>query len=202
MKNLLKIIWPYLVALIPWVLLLLGISSAARCSCQRERHPNQPNVAQVQPMQRYTIHDTVEMVTQKVVVVEKVKEALTVEDKKLLKDLGVRLKAVESYQKIATLTEDTVTLQPYNSLADAEDKGSSRHQDSILAYSDAWLDLRYETGTRNLVLRCRDSLAVAVEREYRHRFLWWRWKVKGYHVKVANFNPHSSVKYNSYVKTK
>ena len=35
---------------------------------------------------------------------------------------------------------------------------------------------------------------------YRHHFLWWRWGVKGYKVKVVNFNPHSTIRYNTYVK--
>lgn len=46
----------------------------------------------------------------------------------------------------------------------------------------------------------RDSLAIALKREYKHRFLFLRWGTKGYDVKVVNFNPHSSVRYNTFVK--
>ena len=45
----------------------------------------------------------------------------------------------------------------------------------------------------------RDSLAIALKKEYKHRFLFFKWGVRGYDVKVANFNPHSTIKYNTYV---
>lgn len=201
MKKLLKIFLPHLLALCPWVLLGLGISQAMRCTCRRPPDNDLPTTATVQPMQRDTIHDTVEVIKQPVYIVEKVKEVLASEDKELLKDMGVRLSAVESYQKISTETEATVTLKPDTSI-DAEEKGSSRHQDSILTYHDAWTDLKYNNVDKSLHFRFRDSLAIALEKEYRHRFLWWRWKVMGYRISIANFNPHSRVTYNSYLKAK
>ncbi|WP_407934619.1 DUF6549 family protein [Hallella sp.] len=37
-------------------------------------------------------------------------------------------------------------------------------------------------------------------KEYKHRFLWWKWSTKGYKVKIINFNPHARVLYNQYVR--
>ena len=197
MMNFLKKFWPQLLVLLPWVLFLLAITNGR---CAREKMPVTPNPTVTPPMVRDTIRDTVEVVTQQVIVTEKVKEVISREDKKLLKDLGTRLSAVESYQKIGMKTEAAVTLSPDTSLVFAEEKGSSRHQDSVLAYHDAWMDLKYNSISQYLLIQMRDSLSIAVEKEHKHRFLWWRWGTKGYHVKVANFNPHSTVTYNKYIR--
>jgi len=193
----LKTYWPQLLVMLPWVLLFLAIADGR---CAREEVPVTPNPTVTPPMVRGTIHDTVEVITQQVITTERVKEVISREDKQLLKDLGTRLSAVESYQKIGMKTEAAVTLSPDTSLAYAEEKGSTRHQDSVLAYHDAWMDLKYNSINQFLLIQLRDSLAIAVEKEHKHRFLWWRWGTKGYSVKVANFNPHSTVTYNHYIR--
>ena len=198
MIQFIKKFWPQLLTLLPLVLLFFAIIDGR---CVREKKaPVTPTPTVTPPMVRDTIRDTVEVVTQQVIVTEKVKEVISSEDKQLLKDLGTRLSAVESYQKIGMKTEAAVTLSPDTSLAYAEEKGSSRHQDSVLAYHDAWMDLKYNTINQFLLIQLRDSLAIAVEKEHKHRFLWWRWGTKGYSVKVANFNPHSTVTYNKYIR--
>jgi hypothetical protein len=141
---------------------------------------------QYQPLQRDTIRDSIEVVTQKVVTVEKIKNVLTQEDRQLLKDIDVKVKELESLQKTGMVTRDTVYL--------------TEQRDSILRYHDAWADFEYWEKERRLNYAVRDSLAIAVKREYKHRFLWWRWGVKGYQVKAVNFNPHSTLKYNTTVR--
>ena len=139
------------------------------------------------PLQRDTIRDTVEVVTQKVVEVEKVKSALTKEERELLKDLGLKVRELESLQQTGIVTKDTVWLV-----------GKDSTDGSPLVYHDAWTDIEYMD--KRMVYAMRDSLAIALRKEYKHRFLFFRWGTKGYEVKVANFNPHSSVKYNTFVK--
>ena len=139
------------------------------------------------PLQRDTIRDTVEVVTQKVVEVEKVKSALTKEERELLKDLGLKVRELESLQQTGIVTKDTVWLVEKDST-----------DGSPLVYHDAWTDIEYRD--KRMVYAMRDSLAIALRKEYRHRFLFFRWGTKGYEVKVANFNPHSSVRYNTFVK--
>lgn len=138
------------------------------------------------PLKRDTIRDSIELVTQKVVTVEKIKNVLTQEDRQLLKDIDVKVKELESLQKTGMVTKDTVYL--------------TEQRDSILRYHDAWADFEYWEKERRLNYAVRDSLAIAVKREYKHRFLWWRWGVKGYQVKAVNFNPHSTLKYNTTVR--
>lgn len=139
------------------------------------------------PLQRDTIRDTVEVVTQKVVEVEKVKSALTKEERELLKDLGLKVRELESLQQTGIVTKDTVWLVRKDST-----------DGSPLVYHDAWTDIEYRD--KRMVYAMRDSLAIALRKEYKHRFLFFRWGTKGYEVKVANFNPHSSVRYNTFVK--
>lgn len=141
------------------------------------------------PLHKDTIRDTVEVVTQKVVEVEKIKEVLSKEDKQLIKDLGMKAKELESYQKTGIETRDTVYLTEKDSTNNAP-----------LIYHDAWTDLEYSN--RKLVYAMRDSLAIALKKEYKHRFLFFRWGTKGYDVKVVNFNPHSTIRYNTFVKSR
>ena len=139
------------------------------------------------PLHRDTIRDSVEVVTQKIIEVQKIKEVLTDEDRTLLKDVGIKLKELESLQKTGISTHDTVYLEKAD-------------RDSILIYKDAWADFEYWERERKLNYSVRDSLAIAVRREYKHKLLWLRWGTKGYQVKAVNFNPHSSVRYNTIVR--
>ena len=138
------------------------------------------------PLQRDTIRDSIEVITQKVVTVEKVKNVLTKEDKELLNDIDIKVKELEQLQKTGIVAHDTVYL--------------TEIRDSVLRYNDAWADFEYWEKERKLQYAVRDSLAIAVKKEYKKRFLWWRWGCKGYEVKAVNFNPHSTVRYNTTVR--
>ena len=160
-------------------------------SLKRENEKLREELARQQqhvPLQRDTIRDTIEVVTQKVVTVEKLKNVLTEEDRQLLKDIGIKVKELEQLQKTGAVTRDTVYL--------TKELG----RDSVLRYSDAWADFEYWEKQRKLNYAVRDSLAIAVKKEYKHRFLWWKWGMKGFTVKAVNLNPHSTIKYNTFVK--
>ena len=74
------------------------------------------------------------------------------------------------------------------------------HNNKVFSYSDRWSALRFSLQDSTFYYNIRDSLATLVHREYKHRFLWWRWGVKGYKVTLINYNPHSRITYNTYVK--
>ena len=174
--------------IILFAILLLGMLLGCDRGLKKEIEQLREELAQQQqyvPLKRDTIRDSVKIITQKVVEVEKIKEVLTEEDRELMKDLGVKVNELESLQKTGTETKDTVYLQ-------ADSTSNS------LSYHDAWADFEYYN--RLLRYSVRDSLAIAVRKEYKHRFLFWRWGTKGYEVKVANFNPHSTIRYNTFVK--
>ena len=207
MKNLWKKFWPFLIVLLFWAVLV-----ALACSCDRslkkENEKLRKELARAQqyvPLQRDTIRDSVEVITQKIVEVEKVKEVLSKEDKELLKDMDAKISAIESYQKIGMRTEAAVTLSR-DTVATCHQADAANERlppmDSVLTYKDAWLDLKYNSGTNSLLILLRDSLSISVEREYKKKFLWWRWGVKGYEVKAVSFNPYTTIQYNTFVKRK
>lgn len=178
-----------------WLLLLILLSVWIMTSCtgklRKENERLREELARQQqyvPLQRDTIRDTVEVVTQKVVEVEKMKEVLSRDDKQLIKDLKMKVNELESYQKMSKVIHDTVILERKDSAG------------NTLYYKDAWAEFEYQD--KRLRYAVRDSLAIAVKKEYKHRLLWWRWGTKGYEVKAVNFNPHSTVRYNTYVKNR
>ena len=200
MKNIWKKYWPYLVVLALWVLAAVLI-----CSCDRrlkkENEKLRQELAHAQqyvPLQRDTIRDTVQMIVQPIVELEKVKEGLSKEDQQLLKDMNAKIQARESYQNVSTETRAEVVLN--RDTAGAENERLP--PDSLLTFRDAWLDLKYNTQTQGLLIRLQDSLAIAVEKEYKRRFLWWKWGTKGYRVKAVSFCPYTTIRYNTYIKKK
>ena len=178
-----------------WLLLLILLSVWIMTSCtgklRKENERLREELARQQqyvPLQRDTIRDTVEVVAQKVVEVEKMKEVLSRDDKQLIKDLKMKVNELESYQKMSKVIHDTVILERKDSAG------------NTLYYKYAWAEFEYQD--KRLRYAVRDSLAIAVKKEYKHRLLWWRWGTKGYEVKAVNFNPHSTVRYNTYVKNR
>lgn len=183
-----------------WALLLgliiLGMLTSCNRELKREIEQLREELAKQQqyvPLHRDTIRDSVEIVTQKIVEVEKIKEVLTDEDRKLLKDAGIAVKELVSLQKTGMETRDSVVMS-------AVAQQNNSEEDSIFFYKDAWAE--FEFHNKRLKYSVKDSLAVAVKKEFKHRFLWWKWGVKGYEVKVMNFNPHSTIRYNTFVKRK
>ena len=141
------------------------------------------------PLERDTIRDSTEVVKQVVVEVEpkKMKEALAA-DQKLIKDLKLKISQLESMQTMTTETKDSA-------------QAVSGHDNLVFSYDDRWSSLRFSLKDSTFYYNIRDSLSTFVYREYRHRFLWWRWGVKGYRLKIVNFNPHTQVIYNRYIKS-
>ena len=137
------------------------------------------------PMQRDTIRDSIKLVTQQVMVMDKGEYKLLAADRQLLEELNLKLRQVVSDQRVSMVTSDTVKTKRLN---------------SVYSYSDAWLSLRLDTADFILTYRARDSLQCIVARQFKHKFLWWKWGTKGYNVKVLNFNPHSTILYNSYIQ--
>lgn len=112
-------------------------------------------------------------------------------DKELLKDLGLKPPQVEEQQTTVTVIHDTVTMRL------APDSAS-------FVYSDYWADFRLivSPSDTTLAYSVRDSVSTIVHRDYKHRFLWWRWGTKGYRVKVINYNPHARLLYEQYVRVR
>lgn len=144
------------------------------------------------PLERDTVilHDreTVEVATSAVITAElKSLRRQHIIDEQLIKDLGLKLKQLDAVQTTVTETKDTARAEYCHNL-------------KVFSYDDRWSHLQFRLIDSTFYYNIRDSLATVVYHEYKHRFLWWRWGVKGYKVKILNFNPHSTIRYNTYVK--
>ena len=140
---------------------------------------------QYAPVKRDTIRDSVTVITQQVLQMAAEEYKLQAYDRQLLHDLDIRLGQVMADQRTSLSSADTA---------------KTDRSDSVYTYNDRWLSFRLNTADSILTYKARDSLQTIVYRQYKHRFLWWRWGTKGYDVKVINFNPHSNIFYNSYIQ--
>ena len=135
---------------------------------------------------RDTIHDTVPVASVPALVVTK-EEYKKVADKALLKDLDVKPAAITSQLQTEISTRDSIQLR-------------AAPADNDYIYHDHWTDIHLSLSDSILQYNMRDSIAMFVVRDYKHRFLFWRWGTKGYNVKLVNFNPRATIKYLKYVK--
>lgn len=138
------------------------------------------------PLKRDTIHDSIPVVTQRVVEIDKTDYKQQAADRQLIRELNMKVSLIEAENTMLRETLGSVTLHQVKS-----------DSDTIFAYHDHWADFTVNTRLRSLDYAVRDSLVTFIERIPRHRFLWLRWGVKGYNVKHVNFNPHSRIDYNS-----
>ena len=142
----------------------------------------------ITPLLRDTIRDSIPIIQQKVVVIDKTDYKQQVADRQLIKDLNLRIGQVESENHMLLATKNQVV---FKTAADS---------DSILRYADRWCDFIYRTKQNTLDYSVRDSLTTIVSRQYKHKFLWWRWGTKGYQVHIVNHNPNGKIEYNSFIK--
>lgn len=140
---------------------------------------------QYAPAERGTIRDSVKVITQQVLMMPTKEYKLTASDRALLQDINLRVKQVVADQRTSIFTSDSV---------------KADHVENIYRYSDAWIDFKLNTADSILTYKARDSLQTIIARQYKHRFLFWKWGTRGYQIKVINFNPHSTLLYNNYIQ--
>lgn len=183
--------------LLPW-LLTVAIAIVSLVLTKLDDHHRKQEVeelkaqlahAQIEPLiQCDTIRDTFTVATSAAIPVERRTYKNELADKQLIKELRLKLGQIEAQQLSGTDIHDTVRL---------EAKTNSRYE-----YADRWarFTLNMKPPDTTLVYTVSDSVTTLVYREYKHKFLWWRWGTKGYKVKVVNFNPHATIRYNQYIK--
>lgn len=151
------------------------------------------------PLKHDTIHDSIPVVTQAVVTIDKTDYKQQAADRKLIKDLNLKVSQIEAENTMLRKTLGQVTLKPMK--PDTMTSGAvTPERDSLFTYHDRWVDFLLDTRSGTLDYAVRDSFKTFIDLIPRHRFLWLRWGVKGYNIKIVNFNPHSHVEYNQYLK--
>ena len=142
----------------------------------------------VQKVDTFLIRDSIPVYKERIVEVDRTDYKKLLADRQLIKDLNLKLGQIEAENEMLKSTRDTVILTPVN--------------DSVLKYKDKWADFAYYTKNQRLDYNIRDSVSTFVAREYKHRFLFWKWGTKGYNVVIVSHNPHSKVEYNKFIRVK
>lgn len=123
------------------------------------------------------------------------------EDEEKIKKLGIRIKDLEATAKHNVEVDAPI---------DAEIKDSVMIRDTVPVFLKAVrMDIPYLkingiiendrlTGKINLPVTLNQAFWI----EYKHKFLWWRWKVKAIHQTISSDNPYVEIKYSEYIKIK
>ena len=123
------------------------------------------------------------------------------EDEEKIKKLGIRIKDLEATAKHNVEVDAPI---------DAEIKDSVMIRDTVPVFLKAVrMDTPYLkingiiendrlTGKINLPVTLNQAFWI----EYKHKFLWWRWKVKAIHQTISSDNPYVEIKYSEYITIK
>ena len=123
------------------------------------------------------------------------------EDEEKIKKPGIRIKDLEATAKHNVEVDAPI---------DAEIKDSVMIRDTVPVFLKAVrMDTPYLkingiiendrlTGKINLPVTLNQAFWI----EYKHKFLWWRWKVKAIHQTISSDNPYVKIKYSEYIKIK
>jgi len=114
-------------------------------------------------------------------------------DLKLISDLKIKNKNLESLTKVVVSTKDTIYKEFWH---------PAPNNPNCLEYSDKWATVTACFKDSIVSYAVNDSLDIAVSRIPKHKFLFWSWGTKGYKVNVVNFNPRSTIDYIDYIKVK
>ncbi|MCC8188385.1 MAG: hypothetical protein LIP08_13040 [Bacteroides sp.] len=106
-------------------------------------------------------------------------------DARLIRELRMRPRDVEYITHTETVVRDSLiyVLQP----------------DSCFHYADRWLTVDACLRDSSMYIESRDSLVQIIHKEYKHRFLWWRWGLKGVRQEIVNFNPNAAITYSEFL---
>ena len=123
------------------------------------------------------------------------------EDEEKIKKLGIRIKDLEATAKHNVEVDAPI---------DAEIKDSVMIRDTVPVFlKTVRMDTPYLkingiiendrlTGKINLPVTLNQAFWI----EYKHKFLWWRWKVKAIHQTISSYKPYVEIKYSEYIKIK
>lgn len=123
------------------------------------------------------------------------------EDKEKIEKMGVKIKNLEAVAKHKV---------EINAPIEAEVKDSISKRDTVPIYIKTVkmdtphlkLDGIIENNKLTGKVRIPVMLNQAIWVEYKHKFLWWQWKVKAIHQTISSDNPYAEIEYSEYIKIK
>lgn len=123
------------------------------------------------------------------------------EDKDKIEKMGIKIKNLEATAKHKV---------EINAPIQAEVKDSIVKRDTVPIYIktvkmntphlklDGMIENNKLTGSIHLPVTLNQAIWV----EYKHKFLWWQWKVKAVHQTISSDNPYVDITYSEYIKIK
>ena len=126
-------------------------------------------------------------------------EEYRTQDAALIKRLGIRIKDLEAAARHRLLIEAPIV---------APLKDSIIIRDTVFVpvksveMVNPHIDFRgvIEDSVLTADVRIPVTLNQAVFVEYKHKFLWWRWKVNGVRQIITSDNPYVEIGYSEYIK--
>jgi hypothetical protein len=126
-------------------------------------------------------------------------EEYRAQDATLIKRLGIRVKDLEAAARHRLLVQAPIV---------APVRDSVIVRDTVFVpvksveMKDPYIDFKgvIEDSVLTADVRIPVTLNQAIFVEYKHRFLWWRWKVKGVHQTITSDNPYVEIEYSEYIK--
>lgn len=126
-------------------------------------------------------------------------EEYRAEDAELIRRLGLRIKDLEAAARHHMEVEAQIT-------APLRDSVIMRDTVFVPVKNVEMINPHIEfrgiiaDNTLRADVRIPVTLHQAIAVEYKHKFLWWRWKVKGIRQIITSDNPYVEVKYSEYIR--
>ena len=119
-------------------------------------------------------------------------EKLVLEQDKQIKELkNQRKKDIEYYSKLSK----TDSFYIDNSRVDTVYVSDI---DTCVGFMDNYVTYLHCNNTT--LITTHDTIKQVISKHYKHKFLWWRWKVDGITQDVWSTNPHSSIHFQKFIQ--
>ena len=128
-------------------------------------------------------------------------EKYRVEDAATIKKMGVCIKDLEAAGRHDVEVNDLVDdkVKDTNVIRDTVKViVKTVNMDTPYIKLDGIIEDNHLKGNIHLPVHLHQAFWV----EYKHRFLWWRWKVKAIHQTISSDNPYVEIKYTEFINLK
>lgn len=193
----------YSVVICAALLLMIGLLVKSRQKIVRERNKYKANTeALMSEVQRIQVDSSTMAMDIKTLTMSLDEyKRFRAEDEEKIKRMGVRIKDLEAVAKhnvevnapIDAVIKDSVVIRDTVPVFLKSVKMDTPH-----LKINGTIENDRLTGKINLPVTLNQAFWI----EYKHRFLWWRWKVKAIHQTVSSDNPYVEIKYSEYIKIK
>lgn len=182
-----------LLAIIVILLVLLAVSWRSVCRLSDDVERQRSNVEALRDQQRvYKICDSINVAEINALRLDsrQYEKLIKEKDKQIQEIKSSRKKEIEYYTSLT----NTNTVVIDNSRIDTV----YLLNDTCVGFMDdyvTYLHCKDET-----LITTNDTIKQIISKHYKHKFLWWRWKVDGFTQDVWSTNPHSNLHFEEFVR--